>query len=87
LDIFCISQPINALVDSFNSIVAKDGIVLNLGGLDSMDSLQAYLEKWCMQLWDLAFPVVFKGVSPFKKSNVIIDFHGVILLVKIVIYR
>jgi hypothetical protein len=52
-----------------------------------MDSLQAYLEKWCMQLWDLAFPVVFKGVSPFKKSNVIIDFHGVILLVKIVIYR
>jgi hypothetical protein len=68
----CISQLIDAAVDSFNSIVAKDGIVLNLGGLDGLDSLPAYLEKWRMQLWDLAFPAVFKGVFPFKNSNVFI---------------
>jgi hypothetical protein len=44
------SQLINAAVDSFNSIVTKDGIVLNLSGLDGVDSLPAYLEKWHMQL-------------------------------------
>jgi hypothetical protein len=52
-DIFgmlCKSQLIDVAVDSFNSIVAKDGIVLNLGGLDGPDSLSTYLEKWHMQL-------------------------------------
>jgi hypothetical protein len=81
----CISQLINATIDSFNSIVAKDGIMLNLGGLDGLNSLLAYYEKWHMQLWNLAFPTVFKGVSPFKKSNVITDYRKVILLVKRVI--
>jgi hypothetical protein len=68
----------NATVDSFKSIVVKEGIVLNLGGFDS---LLAYLKKWCIQLWDLAFPVVFKGVSPLKKSNVFSNYCRVTLLV------
>jgi hypothetical protein len=29
-------------------MVAKDGIVLNFGGLDGPDTLPAYLEKWRM---------------------------------------
>jgi hypothetical protein len=49
-DIHCIFQLIDAMVDSFNSIVAKDRIVLNLGRLDGSDTLPAYLEKWHMQL-------------------------------------
>jgi hypothetical protein len=80
-----ISQLIDAIVDSF--IMAKDGIVLNIGGSDGLDSLPAYLEKWCMQLWNLAFPTVFKGVSPFKKSNVFTNYHGITLHVKRVIYK
>jgi hypothetical protein len=76
-DMLCISQLIDVAIDSFNSIVAKDGIVLNLTGLYGLDTLPVYLEKWCMQLWDLAFPTVFKGVSTFKKSNVFIDYRGV----------
>jgi hypothetical protein len=55
--------------------VAKDGIVLNMDGLDGPDSLPAYLEKWRMQLWDLAFSTIFKGVSPFKKSDVFVDYR------------
>jgi hypothetical protein len=47
------SQLIDVAVNSFNSIVAKDGIQLNLGGLDGSDTLPEYLEKWRMQLWDL----------------------------------
>jgi hypothetical protein len=89
-DIFdtpCIFQLIDAAVDSFNTIVAKDGIVLNLGGLDGPDTLPAYLEKWRMQLWDLAFSSVFKGVSPFKKSDVFVDYRGFNLLVRRIIYR
>jgi hypothetical protein len=82
-DIFfmlCISQLINAVVDSFNTIVAKDGIVLNIGGLNDLDSLPAYLEKWHMQLWDFAFLVIFKGVSPFLKTNVFANYHGATFL-------
>jgi hypothetical protein len=67
--------------------VAEDGIVLNLGGLDGLDTLPAYLEKWRMQLWDLAFTTVFKGVCPFKKSDEFVDYHGANLLVKRVIYK
>ena len=74
-------------VDSFNSIVAKDSIVLNLGGLDGLDLVPTYLEKWCMQLWDLAFSAVFKDVSLFKKIGVFADYHGATPLVKRVIYR
>ena len=59
LDNPCIFQLIDAIVDSFNTIVAKDGIVLNLGKLDGMDTLLAYLEKWRMLLWDLAFSSIF----------------------------
>jgi hypothetical protein len=87
-DIFdtpCIFQLIDATVDSFNTTVAKDGIVLNFG--DGPDTLPAYLEKWHMQLWDLAFSSVFKGVTPFKKSDVFLDYRGSSLLVKRVIYR
>jgi hypothetical protein len=80
---FYIPQFINAMVDSFNSIMAKDGIVLNIGRLDGLDSLPTYLKKWRMKLWNLAFLVVFKGVTPFKKS----DYLGVTLLVKRVICR
>jgi hypothetical protein len=86
-DIHCVFQLIDAVVDSFNSIVGKDGIVLNLGGLDGSDTLLAYLQKWRMQLWDLAFSIVFKGVCPFKKSDVFVDYCGANLLVKRVIYR
>jgi hypothetical protein len=89
-DIFdtpCIFQLINAAVDSFNTIVAKDGIVLNLGRLDGPDTLPAYLEKWRMQLWDLAFSSIFKEVNPFKKSDVFVDYRGSNLLVRRVIYR
>jgi hypothetical protein len=50
-------------------------------------TLPAYLEKWRMQLWDLAFSTIFKGVSPFKKSDVFVDYRGSNLLVKRVIYR
>jgi hypothetical protein len=67
--------------------VAKDGIVLIIGGLDGPDSLPAYLKKWRIQLWDLAFSTIFKGVSPFKKSNVFVDYRGSNLLVKRVVYR
>jgi hypothetical protein len=67
--------------------VAKDGIVLNMDGLVGPDSLPAYLEKWRMQLWDLAFSTIFKGVSPFKKSDVFVDYRGSNLLVKRVIYK
>jgi hypothetical protein len=67
--------------------VAKDGIVLNMDGLDGPDSLPAYLEKWRMQLWDLAFSTIFKGMSPFKKSAVFVDYRGSNLLVKRVVYR
>jgi hypothetical protein len=63
----CISQFIAAAVDSFNSIVAKDGIVLNLSGLDGPDLVPTYLEKWYMQLWDLAFSIVFKDVLPSRR--------------------
>jgi hypothetical protein len=80
-------QLIDAVVDSFNSIVAKDRIQLNLGGLDGPDTLPAYLEKWRMQLWDLAFSSIFKGVSPFKKSDVFLDYRRASLLVRRVIYR
>jgi hypothetical protein len=52
-DMLCMSQLIDVAVNSFNSIVAKDGIQLNLGGLDGSDTLPEYLEKWRMQLWDL----------------------------------
>ena len=52
--------------------MAKDGIVLNLGGLDGLDILRAYLEKLCTQLWDLAFSIAFKGVCQFKKSDVLL---------------
>jgi hypothetical protein len=86
-DMHCISQLIDAADDSFNSIVAKDGIVLDPGGLDGPYSLLAYLEKWCKQLWDLAFSTVFKGVSPFKKSNYFVDYHRSTLLVKRVNYK
>jgi hypothetical protein len=55
--------------------------------LDGPDSLPTYLEKWRMQLWDLAFSTIFKGVSPFKKSDVFVDYHGSNLLVKRVVYR
>jgi hypothetical protein len=67
--------------------VAKDGIVLNMDGWDGPDSLPVYLEKWRMQLWDLAFSTIFKGVSPFKKSDVFVDYRGSNLLVKRVVYR
>ena len=67
--------------------MAKDGIVLNLGGLDGLDILTAYLEKWHMQLWDLAFSTIFKDVCPFKKSDVFVDYHRANLLVKRMIYR
>jgi hypothetical protein len=50
LDTPCIFQLIDAVVDSFNTIVAKDGIVLNLGELDGPDTLPTYLEKWHMLL-------------------------------------
>jgi hypothetical protein len=89
-DIFdtpCIFQLIDVAVDSFNTIVAKDGIVLNLGGLDGPDTLPAYLEKWRMQLWDLAFSSIFKGINPFKKSDVFVDYRGSNLLMRKVIYR
>jgi hypothetical protein len=86
-DIHCIFQFIDPAVDSFNSIVAKDGIVLNLGGLDGPNTLPAYLEKWRIQLRDLAFSTIFKDVCPFKKSNVFVDYRGAILLMKKVIYR
>jgi hypothetical protein len=46
-----------------------------------------FLEKWVMQLWDLAFPVVFKDVTHFKKNDVFSDYRGVTLLMKRVIYR
>jgi hypothetical protein len=52
--------------------VAKDGIVLNLGGLDGPNTLRTYLEKWRTQLWDLAFSTVFKGICQFKKSDVLL---------------
>jgi hypothetical protein len=65
--------------------VAKDGIVLNMGGLDGPDSPHAYLERWRMQLWDLAFSTIF--VTPFKKSDVFVDYRGSNLLVKRVVYR
>ena len=58
-DILCIFQLIDATVDSFNSIVTKDGIVLNLSGLDGPDILPAYFKKWHMQLWNLAFSRAF----------------------------
>ena len=48
-DILCIFQFIDATVDSFNSIIAKDEIVLDLGRLDGLDTLPIYLEKCCMQ--------------------------------------
>jgi hypothetical protein len=67
--------------------VAKDGIVLNMDGLVGPDSLPAYLEKWRMQLWDLAFSTIFKGVSPFKKSDVFVDYRRSNLLVKRVVYK
>jgi hypothetical protein len=89
-DIFdtpCIFQLIDPAVDSFNTIMAKDGIVLNLGELDGPYTLPAYLKKWRMQLWDLAFSSIFKEVSPFKKSDVFVDYHGSNLLVRRVIYR
>jgi hypothetical protein len=86
-DMLCISQLIDVAIDSFNSIVAKDGIVLNLTGLYGLDSLPTYLEKWFMQLWDLAFSAIFKGVSPFKKNDVFIDYYGATHLVKKMIYR
>jgi hypothetical protein len=60
--------------------VAKDGIFLNLGRLDGSDTMAAYLEKWRMQLWDLAFSIVFK-------SDVFVDYRGANLLVKRVIYK
>jgi hypothetical protein len=75
------------VVDSFNTIVAKDGIVLNLGELDGPDTLPAYLEKWCIQLWNLAFLSDFRGMSPFKKSDVFVDCRGSNLLVKRVFYK
>jgi hypothetical protein len=82
----CTFQVIDATVDSFNTTVAKDGIVLNLGGLDGLDTLPTYLEKWRMQLWDLTFSSVFKDVSPFKKSDDFLDYRGSNLLMKRVIY-
>jgi hypothetical protein len=45
LIIFCLQKLIDVIVDFFNNIVAKDGIVLNMGGLDGPDSLPAYLKK------------------------------------------
>jgi hypothetical protein len=83
----CIFQLIDAAIDSFNNIVTKDGIVLNLGGLDGPDTLPAYLEKWRMQLWDLVFSTIFKGVSPFKKNDVFVDYRASNLLVRRVIYQ
>jgi hypothetical protein len=71
-----IFQLIDAVVDSFNTIVAKDEIVLNLGELDGPDIL-----------WDLAFSSIFKEVTPFKKSDVFVDYRGSNLLVRRVIYR
>jgi hypothetical protein len=44
-DILCIFQLIDAAVDSFNSIVAKDGIVLNLSGLDGWTHCQHILRN------------------------------------------
>jgi hypothetical protein len=89
-DIFdtpCIFQLIDAVVDFFNTIVAKDGIVLSLGRLDGPDILPAYLEKWRMQLWDLAFTTIFKDVCPFKNNDVFVDYRKANLLVRKVIYR
>jgi hypothetical protein len=36
---------------------------------------------------NLAFSSIFKGVTPFKKSDVFLDYRGSSLLVKRVIYR
>jgi hypothetical protein len=55
--------------------------------LDGLDALPAYLVKWRMQLWDLAFSTIFKGVSPFKKNDVFVDYRGSNLLMRRVIYR
>jgi hypothetical protein len=55
--------------------------------LDGPDTLPAYLEKWRMQLWDLVFSTIFKGVSPFKKNDVFVDYRGSNLLMRRVIYR
>jgi hypothetical protein len=86
-EVHCIFQLIDAAVDSFNSIVAKDVIILNLSGLDGPDTLLVYFEKWRMQLWNLAFSTVFKDVCSFKKSDVFVDYCGVTLIVKRKIYR
>ena len=86
-DSLCIFQLIDAAVDSFNSIVAKDGIVLNLGGLVGPNIEPAYLETWCMQLWYLAFSIVFKGVCSFKKNDVFDNYRRANLLMKIMIYK
>jgi hypothetical protein len=82
----CIFQLIDAAVDSFNTIVAKDGIVLNFVVLDVPDTLPNYLEKWRISLWESGFSTVFKGVCPFKKRDVFLDYRGATLLVKRVIY-
>jgi hypothetical protein len=63
------------------------GIVFNIGGFDGPDSLLAYLEKWRMQLWDLAFSAFFKDATPFKKNNVFADYHGANLLLKREIHK
>ena len=67
--------------------MANDGIFLNFGGLDGLETSLAYLKKWRMQLWDLAFSYILKGVTLFKKNDVFLDYHGSKLLVKRVIYR
>ena len=67
--------------------MAEDGIILNLGGLDGLNTLPAYPEKWHIQLWKLAFSAAFKGVCPFKKSDEFVDYHGANLLEKRVIYK
>lgn len=81
-EVHCIFKLIDVAVDSFNSIVAKDVIVLNLSGLDGPNTLLVYFEKWHMQLWNLVFSTIFKDVYPFKKIDVFVDYCGVTLIVK-----
>jgi hypothetical protein len=40
-----------------------------------------------MKLWDLAFITIFKGVCPFKKSDVFVDYREANLILRRVIYR
>ena len=74
-------------VKEFNSIVEGNNITIVMTGEEEPDSLEDYLEKWRILLWDKAYKPFFIGQKGFLKSTVFSTYEGSELAMKRLLYR